>query len=178
MGLGSTLRSIGRLLAGGHGDAKSFEKDVEGAGVVGRVEGGMRTIPAEKIVGSVGRAHNLRSDFFYRTGQAMTGRFVRIGKAMQEGKVLPPIEVYKAKLRRQEGEREVERTEYYVVDGHHRVAMAKKLGQDFLDAHVVEYKVAGPPPSSAPDGAVSASAGAPATAPATATSASAANTKN
>lgn len=31
-------------------------------------------------------------------------------------------------------------TEYYVVDGHHRVAMAKKLGQDYLDAHVVEHR--------------------------------------
>ena len=146
MGLGSALNSVAKFFAGGHGDARSFETEVEGAGVVGRVEGGMRTIPAEKIVGSVGRSHNLRSDFFYKTGQAMTGRFVRIGKAMQQGAVLPPIEVYKARLRRREGEREVEKTEYYVVDGHHRVAMAKKLGQDFLDAHVVEYKVAGPPP--------------------------------
>ena len=39
-----------------------------------------------------------------------------------------------------------------MVDGHHRVAMAKKLGQDYLDAHVVEYRVKGgssatvPPP--------------------------------
>ncbi|HEV2123182.1 MAG TPA: hypothetical protein VGW38_10460, partial [Chloroflexota bacterium] len=100
-------------------------------------------IPASKIVGSVGRAQNLRSDFFYKTGQAMTARFVRIGKAMEQGKVLPPIEVYKAKLRRKQGEQEVDKTEYYVMDGHHRVAMAKKLGQDYLDAHVVEYKVAG-----------------------------------
>jgi hypothetical protein len=36
-------------------------------------------------------------------------------------------------------------TEYYVVDGHHRVAMAKKLGQDYLDAHVIEYRVAAKP---------------------------------
>jgi ParB-like chromosome segregation protein Spo0J len=34
-------------------------------------------------------------------------------------------------------------SEYYVVDGHHRVAMARKLGQDFLDAHVVAYRLAG-----------------------------------
>ncbi|HEU5315896.1 MAG TPA: ParB/RepB/Spo0J family partition protein [Chloroflexota bacterium] len=61
-------------------------------------------------------------------------------------------------MRRKEGDREVARTEYYVVDGHHRVAMAKKLGQDYLDAHVVEYRVAEPkdapldsqPPSSPP----------------------------
>jgi hypothetical protein len=48
--------------------------------------------------------------------------------------------LYKLKGRRQA----VDVSEYYVVDGHHRVAMARKLGQDFLDAHVVEYKVADP----------------------------------
>jgi len=66
---------------------------------------------------------------------------------MEEGKVLPPIEVYKARLRRQDEETglQIEKTEYYVVDGHHRVAMAKKLGQDYLDAHVVEYKVQNEP---------------------------------
>jgi hypothetical protein len=32
-------------------------------------------------------------------------------------------------------------SEYYVVDGHHWVAMARKLGQDYFDAHVVEYQV-------------------------------------
>jgi hypothetical protein len=142
----AALKAVGAALrAPEHGSAKSFEQEVEGAGITARVDGGMKTIPASKVVGSVGRAQNLRSDFFYRTGQAMTGRFVRIGKAMEQGKVLPPIEVYKARLKRTEGAHEVEKTEYYVVDGHHRVAMAKKLGQDFLDAHVVEFKVEGAP---------------------------------
>jgi hypothetical protein len=150
MGLRNALRAIGRFFSQSHGPARSFEVEVEGAGIAGRVDGGMRTIPAAKIVGSVGRAQNLRSDFFYRTGRAMTARFVSIGKAMEAGKVLPPIEVYKARLRRAQNGREIERTEYYVVDGHHRVAMAKKLGQDYLDAHVVEYRVAAPRPAEGP----------------------------
>jgi hypothetical protein len=140
----NALRAVAKFLsAPQHGPAKSFEEEVERAGITARVEGGMKTIPAAKVVGSVGRAQNLRSDFFYRTGQAMTGRFTRIGKAMEQGKVLPPIEVYKAKLTRQDAKtgKDVEKTEYYVVDGHHRVAMAKLKGQDYLDAHVVEYKV-------------------------------------
>ncbi len=144
----NALRAVlGFLTAPQHGPAKSFETEVERAGITARVEGGMRTIPAAKVVGSVGRAQNLRSDFFYRTGQAMTARFKRIGQAMEQGTDLPPIEVYKARLTRpdQKTGREVEKTEYYVVDGHHRVAMAKKLGQDYLDAHVVEYKVSGTP---------------------------------
>jgi hypothetical protein len=111
-------------------------------------------------VGSVGRAQNLRTDFFYKSGK-VTGRFVRIGKAMEQGKVLPPIEVYKAKLPRQVGDRQAPVTEYYVVDGHHRVAMAKKLGQDYLDAHVVEYKVAKPHPGGAGEDTAAGSAAPP-----------------
>ncbi|HEU5314552.1 MAG TPA: hypothetical protein VFX49_00450 [Chloroflexota bacterium] len=145
-------RILGFLTPPRHGPVKSFEQEVERAGIQSRVERGMHTIPTAKVVGSVGRAQNLRSDFFYRTGPAMTARFKRIGRAMQEGKVLPPIEVYKARLTRPDPRGAggpVERTEYYVVDGHHRVAMAKNLGQDYLDAHVVEYKVAPDPPGAA-----------------------------
>ena len=153
MGLANAVRRLALFLVRPHGPARSFASEVEGAGITGRADAGMATIPTRKVVGSVGRAHNLRSDFFYRTGKAMTARFVGIGKAMEQGKVLPPIEVYKARLRRRRGEVEAPVTEYYVVDGHHRVAMAKKLGQDYLDAHVVEYKVApraSQPPASTP----------------------------
>jgi hypothetical protein len=128
-----------------HRDVKSFAQEVEAAGVTGRSDAGVHTVPAEKIVGSVGRAQNLRSDFFYRSGK-VTARFHRIGQAMRDGRMLPPIEVYKARLRRRRGDRDTVITEYYVVDGHHRVAMAKKLGQDYLDAHVVEYRVSQKPP--------------------------------
>src|SRR5438093_6806715 len=106
MGLRSALREAWRLFAQGHRDVKSFEQEVEAAGIAGRTEGGMKTIPVTKVVGSVGRAKNLRSDFFYKSGK-ITGRFVRIGQAMREGKALPPIEVYKAKLPRQVGDRPV-----------------------------------------------------------------------
>jgi hypothetical protein len=134
-----------------HRDVKSFASEVETAGVTGRVDAGVHTVPATKIVGSVGRSQNLRSDFFYKSGK-VTARFHSIGQAMQAGRLLPPVELYKARLRRRRGERETVVTEYYVVDGHHRVAMAKKLGQDYLDAHVVEYRLsqARPPAPDAP----------------------------
>jgi hypothetical protein len=60
---------------------------------------------------------------------------------MERGVPLPPVDLYKITGRRDpKGAAPV--SEYYVVDGHHRVAMARKLGQAFLDARVVEYKVA------------------------------------
>jgi hypothetical protein len=156
MNLTDVWRRTVAWLARPHGDVLSFEHEVEGTGVRGRADAGMATIPAAKIVGSVGRAAVLRSDFFHKSGK-VTDRFVRIGEAMERGVALPPIEVYKARLLRRRGEREAVVTEYYVVDGHHRVAMAKKLGQDYLDAHVVEYRV-GPPPAD-PAGGESRAAG-------------------
>ena len=105
-------------------------------------------MPIEKIVGSVDRAKAMRSDFFYRSGRAVTARFERIGEAMKEGKQLPPIELYKLKVRRQ-GREAPPASEYYVVDGHHRVAMARKLGQEYIDANVEAYRVAGPRPDEA-----------------------------
>ena len=142
MGIGGVLKALSKFFSGGHGDVKSFDEIEQSGRIAGRSEGGVKEIPASKIVGSVGRAQNLRSDFFYKTGK-VTARFTRIGKAMEEGKVLPPIEVYKVKPEREVGPTGEKKavTEYYVVDGNHRVAMAKKLGQDYLDAHIVEYKL-------------------------------------
>jgi hypothetical protein len=71
----------------------------------------------------------------------MTARFHRVGQAMRAGKTLPPLELYKL-TRAPRAAAAAPASEYYVVDGHHRVAMARKLGQDFLDAHVVAYRLA------------------------------------
>jgi hypothetical protein len=129
-----------------HRDARSFHDDVANAGGPGNmVDRGYREVPVDKVVGSVGRWRNLRSDFFYRTGRAMTERFVRVGEAMRAGKALPPLELYKVKPAGGEG-RESAATRYYVVDGHHRIAMARQLGVLAVDAHVVEYRLAGPVP--------------------------------
>jgi ParB-like chromosome segregation protein Spo0J len=45
---------------------------------------------------------------------------------MREGEPLPPIEVY------------AWQGEYYVLDGHHRVAAAHAVGSDLINAHVIE----------------------------------------
>ncbi len=124
-----------------HRDVRSFEQEVQAAGGVGAGHDvGSRIVPVDRIVGSVGRWQNLRSDFFYRTG-GVTQRLIRVGDAMRKGIALPPIQVYK--LRRPPVKGVLPPSEYYVVDGHHRVAMARKLGQDFLDAEVKEFKARG-----------------------------------
>jgi len=81
-------------------------------------------IPVDKIVGSVGRAADLGAGFRLKRPDA---RYYRIRKAMEKGEILPPIIVY------QVGD------EYYVLDGNHRVAVAKELGMEFIDAEVIEF---------------------------------------
>jgi hypothetical protein len=127
-----------------HRDVRRFDLDLGAAGGLrGQVDRGFKEVPVGKIVGTVGRWQNLRSDFFYKSGQ-ITGRFKRVGAAMEAGTSLPPLELYKVKGPAQP-------STYYVVDGNHRVAMAKKLGIDSLDAHVVEYKVDGTVEERPPD---------------------------
>jgi hypothetical protein len=46
---------------------------------------------------------------------------------MERGAIMPPLELNRL------------RDEYYVLDGHHRVAVAKEIGMAYLDAHVVDY---------------------------------------
>jgi CRP-like cAMP-binding protein len=142
----SSFDRAGKVIVGSPSSrVHSFEQALHQAGgVAARVDRGLTTVPIEQIVGSVNRWQNLRSDFLYRTGQAMTRRFHRVGEAMLAGKVLPPLDLYK--LRRRPGTPgDTPRSEYFVVDGHHRVAMARRLGQDFLDARVIEYRAADPP---------------------------------
>lgn len=142
---GQAWRRIVKLLFQRHGAIKSFDRDLEASGgLLGRSDSGGKAVDVHKIVGSVGRADTLRSDFFYRKGKAMTNRFVRVGQAMRQGKTLPPLELYKIK-RAGPAMGAPPQSAYYVVDGHHRVAMARQLGQDFLDAHVIEYRVGGVP---------------------------------
>src|SRR5688500_3415233 len=97
-----------------HGDVKRFDHAVQEHGAVtGIADIGTHTVPAAKIVGSVSRWRNLRSDFFYREGAPITERFRRIGKAMQQGKTLPPLELYKVKGQRASDEQPAGVSEYY-----------------------------------------------------------------
>src|SRR5438105_5007954 len=90
--------SVIKRLQREHRHVRSFQQEVDDAGgILSRVDRGIREVAIDKIVGSVSRWQNLRSDFFYRTGQAMTRRFYRVGEAMAAGKPLPPLDLYKLK---------------------------------------------------------------------------------
>lgn len=84
--------------------------------------GGLRAIPVDKIVGSVGRSHEFDEDFLPRT-ERLKERWEQLERAYPYGD-FPPIEVY------QIGD------VYFVIDGHHRVGIARQRGIEFLDAEI------------------------------------------
>ena len=77
------------------------------------------------------------------------GRYLPEALDAALGQTLPPVDLYKVKSEPLGDKGPDGISEYYVVDGHHRVAMARKLGQAFLDARLIEYRVT---PDDAPPG--------------------------
>lgn len=94
-----------------------------------RVQGwrylGLQEVEVDKIAGSVDRYDDFTRSFFPL--QADDERQRNINAALARGEVLPPVKLYKL------GD------VYFVVDGHHRVAAAKRAGVKFLDAEVEEF---------------------------------------
>ena len=83
-----------------------------------------RTVRTADVVGTVASGHMPFDDQFRPTGRDARGRFQNAFAAMFAGLALPPVELVQWRGR------------LYVSDGHHRVAAARALGQEFLDARV------------------------------------------
>ena len=88
---------------------------------------GMKIVPVEKIVGSVNRY----SDFdrtFLPTRASLDTKWKRIDRAYHRSEELPPVSLYKI------GEK------YFVLDGNHRVSVARYQGTEMIDAEVIEIR--------------------------------------
>lgn len=88
----------------------------------------VRTIPLDKIVGSVGRYKDFNRRFLPRQ-RSLAYRWARVEQAMDSSLGVPPIEVY------QIGD------VYFVLDGNHRVSVARANGFDTIDAYVTVVPV-------------------------------------
>src|ERR671926_1761556 len=105
----------------------SFDEVRRVLGAVEQVYLGMRTIPVEKIVGSVGR-HRDFDRAFLPSKEDLGERWKRIDRMMQRAEELPPVSLYKI------GDA------YFVRDGNHRVSVARQLGVEMIDAEVIELR--------------------------------------
>jgi hypothetical protein len=89
-------------------------------------DAGDQLIPIARIVGSVDGGSQLFDRNFRPVSDRARARLSSLLVAMRQGVALPPIEVW------------AWHGEYYVLDGHHRVAAARALGDDYINAHVIE----------------------------------------
>ena len=106
-------------------DLLSLNSIVECLASHGQRSLGLMTVCVEQIVGTVNRSDDFDRHFLPRRAVTME-RWLRIKMASYRGEHLPPIELRKV------GEA------YFVVDGHHRVSVAREHGQQYIDAYVTE----------------------------------------
>lgn len=105
----------------------------------GPIYRGVRTVPIKSIVGSMQRYWDFDRAFLPAHNH-IASRWTRVNRAWYEDIDLPPVLLYKI------GEA------YFVVDGHHRVSVAREQGAEFIDAEVRECAVKVPvTPDLSPD---------------------------
>jgi hypothetical protein len=88
---------------------------------------GTRTVPIHEIRGSEGRSEDFDADFRPLRPHSKE-RWMRIAIAQQMGKTMPPVELVRV------GDA------YFVRDGHHRVSVARALGQKEIDAQITVWE--------------------------------------
>jgi hypothetical protein len=103
----------------------SWDDTHDKLGMSGNRYRGLQNVPVDKIIGSVGRYQDFDRAFL-PAKDALERRWHSIAQAHDQGAVLPPVELYTV------GDA------YFVVDGHHRVSVAKYRGIKDIDAYVTE----------------------------------------
>ena len=114
----------------------SYQEARRGLAIEGESYRGVRVVPIDRIVGSLDRTEDFDRAFRPRRANA-AARWQRVARAHHEGRDLPPVRLY------QVGDA------YFVEDGHHRVSVARALGQGFVDAEVVEVRARAAAPAAA-----------------------------
>ena len=104
------------------------------AGSASRRALGLRVVPIDRIVGTARHPSQNTDDFLplpRLRGRNWTARWQRLNRATSQLVTLPPVDLL------QVGD------EYWVVDGHNRVAAARRNGSVAIDADVVELLLPG-----------------------------------
>jgi hypothetical protein len=107
-------------------DLLPFDAVSERLGLGEKTYRGLQTIRLDQIVGSVGRYNDFTRTFLPRS-ESVRGRWQQVDQ-LTSSQGIPPIQVY------QVGQ------VYFVLDGNHRVSVARQLGADSIQAHVWEFE--------------------------------------
>lgn len=124
----ASMQQLMSRLQGKSSDLLSYEEVCTQLKSTGTEEKGIREIPLDSIVGSVGRYKDFTRDFMPKK-DSDEDRWTGVKTAVMDMKGMPPIDVY------QVGE------VYFVIDGNHRVSVARQLGTKTITARVTEVKM-------------------------------------
>src|SRR3954470_2539452 len=105
-----------------------FEEVVAALGRRSQRDLGVQRIPLDSIVGTVDRRRGEFDRAFRPASPEVRGRWERIAAARRRGEPMPPIDVFRI------GEL------HFVNDGHHRVSVARALGDETIEANVREVE--------------------------------------
>lgn len=90
---------------------------------------GLKTVSIARIRGSEGRSSDFDREF-YPLRPHDAGRWMSVAAAREDGVALPPVQLI------QVGDA------YYVRDGHHRISVARAMGQLEIEAEVTVWDAA------------------------------------
>jgi nucleotide-binding universal stress UspA family protein len=127
----AALEQILSRLSGRSADLLPYEQVRQHLKITGQKAPQLKEIPLSAVVGSVGRYTDFTRSFLPREG-VDPHRWAGIKVAASGLVGLPPIDVY-----------QIDQA-YFVVDGNHRVSVARQLGAAFIEARVVELNTALP----------------------------------
>ncbi|MCB0117624.1 MAG: hypothetical protein H6634_15085 [Anaerolineales bacterium] len=121
----SFINQVFSVLSGQRTNLLDYDDVKEKLRIGGPIYKGMKTVRLDQIAGSLNRYHEFDRAFLPKEDQ-LASRWQKVDRAFYEDIHLPPVVLYKV------GD------VYFVVDGHHRVSVAREQGQEFIEAEVRE----------------------------------------
>ena len=103
----------------------SYDEVKEKLRIGGPIYRGVQTVLVDQIAGSLNRYHEF-DRVFLPASDSLAVRWQSVNRAFYQEISLPPVVLYKV------GQ------VYFVVDGHHRVSVAREQGQIYIEAEVRE----------------------------------------
>lgn len=111
-----------------------FDLDIIAPGQVrGRRYAGIQSVAISQIGGSMGRTGDFDRSF-YPLDDRLRSRWISVAMARSQYVPLPPVSLVQVGGL------------YFVQDGHHRISVARALGERAIDAEVTVWDVHGPLP--------------------------------
>jgi hypothetical protein len=123
------LRRMAARLRGNtaSGGLLCFDDARKASGPRAWIQRGARTVPVGQVCGSVGRCSEFDRTFMPLKASA-ENRWKRVDRAFRQSEELSAVSLYKGG------------GSYFVLDGHHRISVARYHGVEWIDAEVTEAR--------------------------------------